>query len=241
MVALPTTLALQRQATKATRRVAPKPKYKLVVFTEGKEADAILRASPYLKRYTQPKMKRGTTVEKAVRIHTLEEFPKEWTAYAVGRENPKTRKPYTTSEAEADAISVGAFFVPETKEIHVNASRAAAKQWLHESLHLFSERAGWIDKVGYYVNEGVTELFTEMVCKPNKIPFSTNFGDELAAVKQLVAKFGESATDKLADAYFNGKLDGIKKAVDAKGTGTWEKWLNAMNRASFTEADNLLK
>ncbi len=51
----------------------------------------------------------------------------------------------------------------------------------------------------------------------------------------------EADKEELADAYFNGNLEGVKKAVEAKGPGKWAKWLRAAKLGNFTEADNLLK
>jgi hypothetical protein len=234
ILGLATIPALQRQATKAP------PKPRIATFTEGKEVDAILVASPFLKGYTEPKMKDGTTVGKAIKIHKDPVFKKKWIAYAVTRDNPETKKRYTEKEAKDKAISVSAFAIPEKKELHVNAGRAGAKTWLHESLHLFSDPAGWINVVGYNVNEGVTEYFTKLVCdERGDIIFFSEFPKELRASADKLAVISEK--EKLADAYFNGRLEGVKNAVEAKGAGKWAKWLRSMKLGNFTEADGLLK
>jgi hypothetical protein len=240
ILGLATIPALQRQATRAPPKPPPKPR--IATFTEGKEADAILLASPFLKGYVEPKMKGGTTVGKAIKIHQDPVFKKKWVAYALTRDNPKKKppRPYTLEEAKAKAISVSAFAIPEKNEVHVNAGRAGAKTWLHESLHLFSDPAGWIDVVGYNVNEGVTEYFTKLVCdERGDIIFFSEYPKELRASVDKLA--GVSRPEKLADAYFNGRLEGVKNAVEAKGAGKWAEWLRCMKNDNFNKADELLK
>jgi hypothetical protein len=225
--------ALQRQATETK-----KPPPKRILLTSGKQVDAFLAASTFFKTYTVGKMKKGITAKKSLKFHEPDAFKKQWMAYAVGRENPDTQKPYTQEEAKAKAERVSAFLIPEKDEVHINRMRAPQKTYLHETLHLFSDESGWIDVVRYHVNEGATEFFTEILCEETTMPFFTDFPHQLASVKRLV---GISSREALADAYFKGKLEDIKKAVEAKGEGKWARWLGYMEAKKFTEADALLK
>lgn len=219
-------------------RTKPKAPPKRVVLTSGKQVDAFLAASTFFKGYTAGKMKEGTTAKKALKFHDPEEFKKQWMAYAVGRENPDTQKPYSQEEAEAKAERVSAFLIPEKDEVHINRMRAPQKTYLHETLHLFSDESGWIDVVRYHVNEGATEFFTEMLCEETNMPFFTDFPKQLASVTKLV---GISSKEALAEAYFKGRLEGIKSAVEAKGEGKWARWLGYMEGKKFAEADALLE
>jgi hypothetical protein len=230
--AMTTAPTLQRDATRTKRKAPPKR----IVLTSGKEIDAFLAASSFFGRYTKGKMKEGTSAEKSFKFHDEEEFKKRWVAYAVGNENPETGKPFTKEEAEAKRVT--AFLIPEKKEIHLNKKWAGQEVKLHETLHLFSDESAWINVVGYNVNEGATEFFREILCAETNMPFNTNFSRQHASVTKLVAI---SSKEALAAAYFEGKLEGIRSAVEAKGEGRWARWLRSMEQGKYAEADALLK
>lgn len=209
----------------------------LVAHTSGAVVDAYLSSSSFFKGYTESKMKKGTKATTAVQIHNAADFKKEWVAYALTKHNPDTGKTFTKAEAEAwEQSRVNAF--QSGGKIHLHEERGEQGTAIHESMHLFSDDTNWTNVVGFNINEGATEKFTRMLCEENKITREGFLPDQLASVEKLV---GISSKEKLADAYFNGSLDGIKKDAEAKGKGTWDKWVGFMKAGKYSEADTLLK
>ena len=201
----------------------------------GKEVDDFLIASTFLKPYVESKMKGGTKAETAVKLHNAEDFKKEWVAYAMARSNPDTGKTFTKAEAEAWEANVNAF--QGDGAIHVHEGRGERATTIHESMHLFADDS-FVSTVGFNTNEGTTEYFTRVVTTEQKITRGTFYPSQYASVSKLV---GVSSKDKLADAYFNNKLDDIKKDAEDKAAGTWDKWLGHMKGGQYAKADELLK
>ena len=208
---------------------------KKVAHATGKEVDGYLIASTFLKPYVEPKMKGGTKAETAVNIHSAADFKKEWIAYALARTNPDTKKTFTKAEAEAWESKVNAFQGDD--KIHVHEGRGEKATTIHESMHLFADEA-FVNAVGFNVNEGTTEYFTKVVTGEQKITRGTFYPDQHKSVSKLI---GVSSKTKLADAYFTNKMDDLKKDADAKGKGTWDKWLGFVKGGKYSDADALLK
>jgi len=215
--------------------VPPVVQRKKVAHKTGKEVDAYLTGSKFFKGYVAAAVKGGTKAEGAVEIHAAADFLKEWTAYALARENPNTGKLFTKAEAAAWEPTVNAFQAPG--KIHIHEERGEPGTAIHESLHLFTHST-FLPAVDFNVNEGATEVFTRKLCAEEKITRGTFYPDQRASVDKLVAKTSEA---KLADAYFDGKLADLKTAVDgATAKGTYDSWLGHMKKGKYSDADKLL-
>jgi hypothetical protein len=206
----------------------------------GKEVDAYLDASPFFKKLVADAVKAGKKAEGHVHIWTKAEFLTKCEAYLKGKENPDTSAVFTDAEATAFAKNVNAY--QDGGDIHVNEERGEAATTVHESMHLFAE-ATVKDKVGFNVNEGMTEYFTKKLCAEQTpaIPRGDFYPDQHKSVKKLVGYAGE---DVVAAAYFSGKLAELEAAVDKKagasGAGTYSKWLGYLKLGKYAEADALL-
>lgn len=205
-----------------------------VKHTTGKEVDTYLKASPFIKAYVEAKFKTGTKAEGHVQIHTPEDFVKAWVKYSLGRSNPDTGKTFTEDEAKKWEPKVNAF--RDGTEIHIHQGRGETGTAIHESIHFFCEDS-YRDTVGFHANEGTTEYFARMICSEQKITRGDFYVSERKSVEKLVTV---TTKEKLAAAYFQGKVDDLKKAVEGKGKDTFAKWVGFMNGAKYSDADALL-
>jgi len=201
----------------------------------GKQVDGYLMASTFLKPYIKPKMTAGTTAEGAVEIHDAADFKAEWIAYAMTKINPDTGNKYTEKAARRAERNINAF--QGGGKIHLHTRRGERATTIHESMHLFSSTS-FISAVGYNVNEGSTEYFTRVVTREQRIGRGNFYPPQQRSVKKLV---GISSQEKLANAYFNGSLGDIKTDADAKGAGTWDKWLGYMKGGKYVRANALIR
>ena len=99
---------------------------------------------------------------------------------------------------------------------------------VHEAVHLYGDPA-YNTRVGHWANEGTTEFFTRRVLSKQKNPDVENgasmferdsYEEEYTAVKCLVKEANE---ELLADAYFLGKIEPLRKEVGEKKFDDWAK------------------
>ena len=65
--------------------------------------------------------------------------------------------------------------------------------------------------------------------------------NQIPPVEKLVRVIGPEGRSVLAGAYFNGKLQKLREAVDkARGQGTWNKWAAAMRAMKSSDAADAL-
>ena len=232
-------LARDANPTLEKRPTARPPKQKL---RAGREVDAIFDASPYLKDLVGAKLGRGT-LEKAMKIEGEAEFERAWVEYAIRSVNPKTGKNFTEPEAKDFMAKEGVrAFQDEVKgEIHIRKERSDLGTQLHEGLHAFSDDR-WRRRMGYAVNEGVTEYFTRKLGPEVKVERDDNsFLREFTSAGHLVTAAGEPA---VASAYFDGEIAKLEQAVDASkkdGKGTWKRWLGLLDANDFKGANALMR
>jgi hypothetical protein len=108
---------------------------------------------------------------------------------------------------------------------------------LHEGMHFYSN-LNWKNTTGFNANEGVTEYFTRQVVAKEKLPARTNYEDQFKEIEALVGVVGD---DKMRAAYFNGDVEGVKKALDAAaGAGAFDRWVAAMKDSKWSDARKAL-
>jgi hypothetical protein len=216
---------------------APQPPLKPVG-----EVDAIFDTSVHVKDMIGAKLGKGS-IGKAMVLDDATEFEAAWVEYALRSINPDTQKGFA-SEDEARAFlkkkGVRAFQDSQRGKIHLNKERANLGTQLHESLHFFSSDR-WKDRMGYVVNEGVTEFFTRAMGPEVGVERDINsFLQEFTSADLLVKAAGEQT---VATAYFDGDIAGLERAIDARkpeGKGTWRQWLGHLDERNFKAANALL-
>jgi hypothetical protein len=223
--------AVQRLLQRATSATIQRDK---VAHTTGKQVDTYLNASPFIKTYVADKVKGGTKAEGHVHIEDAATFAKSWETYSLKRVNPDTGKTFTAAEAAAWEPTVNAF--RDGSEIHIHEERGETGTAIHESIHLFCD-GKFRDTMGFTVNEGATEFFARAICAEQKIARGSFYVSERTSVEKLVAL---TSKEDLAAAYFNGKIDELKAAVNAKKKDTFDKWLGFMKAKKYGDADKLL-
>ena len=207
-----------------------------VAHTSGKQVDAYIDASPFIKKYVEAKVKAGTKAEGHVIIYNAADFDKAVVKYLMAHENPDTGKLFTKDEATARGANVNAY--QGAGKIHVHEDRGEVSTTIHESMHLFEDDTA--TDLGFNVSEGMTEYFTRMLCKEQKITRTGFYESQLASVEKLVAA---TSKEKVAAAYFQGKVADLRSELDGKkagGAGTFNKWVAFMGKSKYGDADGLL-
>ena len=212
-------------------RVAPTP----VKHAGGREIEGYLLANEFLRPYVERRLQHGVRVEGHIHEHEPAQFHERYMQYMTHRINGATGKYYTKEEARAKEHKTNAF--RDESEIHVHKYRGDFTTTIHESIHLYSSE-NFTDHVPSPAVEGVTEFFAMMVCEQQGLPRGGVYGKQLASVQKLVALVSQKT---LAEAYFNGQVEALRKAVDdAKGPGTFQQWLLLMKKREYKDADKVL-
>ena len=217
---------------------APQPPLKPVG-----EVDAIFDTSVHVKDMIGAKLGKGAIAKAMISTRPRTSRRRGWSTRCA-RSIPTPRQGFA-SEDEARAFlkkkGVRAFQDSARGKIHLNKERANLGTQLHESLHFFSSER-WKDKMGYVVNEGVTEFFTRAMGPEVGVERDINsFLQEFTSATHLVEAAGEQA---VASAYFDGDISGLERTIDGRkpeGAGTWRKWLRHLDDRDFKAANALLK
>jgi type VI secretion system secreted protein VgrG len=129
-------------------------------------------------------------------------------------------------------------FVDKNGKVWVHKDRGNPATMVHEGIHKYSDDA--LIKQSQPLNEGVTEYFTRYVAKKEGIAKTrANYEPNYKTTSALATLVGENS---LCKAYFDGDIDQLKKAVDAKqGAGTWDKFVKLTKDKKWKEASALLK
>ncbi len=108
---------------------------------------------------------------------------------------------------------------------------------VHETVHLYQSK-GWIARVGHWANEGTTEYFTRRVLSKQENPEieggvgmfqRDSYDEEYGAVKCLA---NEANDELLADAYFLGQIEPLRKKVGEKKFDEWAKQMTDKDYAA---------
>lgn len=225
-VATPGGTTVQRQRAKAPVR--------RIQYPEGRVADAWLRANDFIRPYIERKMNKAhITVERAVTVHSHESFTRHFVRIARRSINPDTQRLFTRDEAISWVQDGRVESFQSGPTIYLQETRGAPTHVIHEAMHLFSHYA--FVNLGYNTNEGTTEYFTRLITSQRfqeRNPMY--FRWQRQAIERLVAA---SSRRKLADAYFNGSLIGLRSDVEGKGEGRWTRWVRAMKAGDMNTAN----
>ena len=108
---------------------------------------------------------------------------------------------------------------------------------VHEAIHLYGS-AAWKRRVGLSADDGTTEYFTRHVLSKQEneegggpaVFERDSYPREYEAVKCLAS---EADDELLADAYFLGQVDELRKEVGEK---EFDKWVAEMTSGEFEKA-----
>ena len=138
--------------------------------------------------------------------------------------NPRTAKPWTSSDAKAMwPEGMGGFTNPVNGDVYINAQLAVASAMPHELLHA-NAAPEFLQAVGVALNEGITEqlaldamAFSRV--RAEKLPAYANYRAVAGAIVKITGR------DRLLRAYFNGGQQ-LDEFVAALGGDTLAKVKN---------------
>ncbi len=204
-----------------------------VPHTTGAEADKVIRDQ--LGDYVAKAVKAGVKVEGQVAILDDTTWQKVYF----------TQFPSDTDEEEQQT---NAFVAGKqaSRPIILHKDRGNPGTAIHEGMHKYSNLA--VRDLSTGLNEGVTEYFTRIVTTPLKID-RDNYDDNYLLAKELVSLVG--GQDKMADVYFDGKTNLLKKAfIDHRKTkgesqldaeSSWREFLESIENDDWDDATDMLK
>lgn len=120
---------------------------------------------------------------------------------------------------------------------YINSDMQSVDTVPHEMLHSNADPS-WSGFAGNETDEGATEYLTIKAVKAAKYKPTHSYPNQEGVVRKLVEVIGE---DVLFNAYFKGKTEAFKKAVDGKCKGSWAKVRGAMQAANWATATALVK
>lgn len=129
-------------------------------------------------------------------------------------------------------------FVDSEGRVWVHKDRGTGTM-MHEAVHKYSDDA--MIGVSQPLNEGVTEYFTRSVFdSTGSPPARSNYQNNFRFTEDLVNLVGE---DVVAEAYFDGDMDGLKEAyIDAgKTEADWDTMIEHTKKDEWSDARKLAK
>jgi hypothetical protein len=195
----------------------------------ARQAEIFLDIVPLIKESIEAKIKSGLRVVGRLQIHNDRNFTSHYVQFAQKFINQSTRRPYTATEAYAEAPTTSGF--RDGDRIYVRESASVATV-VHEAIHMYSHD-NYRRMVRGDANEGTTEYFTQMACKQYGMDRVGVYGQQVAAVARLARSVGD---DVLANAYFKGNIRALAAAVESIKPGAWERWRQDMAAGRFASA-----
>ena len=129
-----------------------------------------------------------------------------------------------------------AFANSQTGQIYIHKDRANGGTTLHEANHLYTHPA--FPALGTQITEGTTEYFTRQETPTRGIDRTGIYDEEYSAIERLAALVGN---ERLEAAYYSGEVTSLRQSVDQiAGSGTFDKFKQAMQSKDFKTAKNLL-
>ena len=238
--------ALQRQALTEGQRRSEEPAYTDAVSTpilSLRTAEAYLLASP-IGSYVEERLAVEETGDgyrclDEPQLYLLDEdaFEAAWIEYAVGAPHPDTDEPFTRETAAAFLEDNVRAFQSGQRTV-VRFERSLPGITIHEVLHRLA--GYWPSEQGHNVNEGITEYFTRLVIEGRDIPYDSEYGQQAAAIEQLVDVVG---LDAVATAYFENSDYDIKVGFRDAGLRytNFDRWLTAVKNGEYVVASMILE
>ncbi len=152
---------------------------------------------------------------------------------------PKGAQPAAPANAAAEPTCNGRQMDHATtsRPVIYYAKDAPAGTLIHEGLHAWSHPD--FAFLHNHVNEGATEYFTRRLSDDINIPHYGSYDDEYKNVAKLVDLVGE---DKLAQAYFGGKVAELHQTVNSQlGDCALITWAFALQQNSFAFAGQIME
>jgi hypothetical protein len=210
--------------------------------TTPQTVDRMIAASGFLQPYIAERHRAGVQATGHLHIDTDDDFRRHYVAYLQRSLNPATGKRFTADEAEQEASLGKSDGFDDGREMYLRGLNATTITALHETIHAYAED-DFVDAVGPDANEGATEYFTDIVLADNQQgpDASAYTQNQLPPVQQLVAALGGNGKQLLAAAYFQGRIAPLRAALDqAKGAGTFARWVAAMKAKDFAAASGIV-
>jgi hypothetical protein len=127
------------------------------------------------------------------------------------------------------------FFMGSTRVIHLppNASTLTV---FHEALHWASNNAGFGQRMGQFVNEGMTEWLTQRAFGSQA--YRINYGQNVAFVKILARYVGE---ETLTMAYLDGEWQPLYSALERRlgGSDAAERFVDLLRRTPVPGSERI--
>ena len=192
---------------------------------DAKAIDLAITQSPTLDRF---RPKKARQAKGNVDTQDKEVFSKQYADYAAALGEK-------SDEIQSDLKTVGGFTDRKAGKIHLLNHVSDVEVLLHEAIHLNSE-APFQNNFGHYLNEGVTEHFTQAVLKEQKGDAGTAYPDELAMAESLISDLGE---DQVGKAYFQGNLEAYRSVLAAfsssKDRSAFSNWHTHVNSSDHKD------
>ncbi|KPL86097.1 WXG100 family type VII secretion target [Herpetosiphon geysericola] len=127
-------------------------------------------------------------------------------------------------------------FVDSEGRVWIHQDKGNPGTMIHEGVHKYSDDA--MIYVSQPLNEGVTEYFTRSTTDNLGLPSRANYQGNYEFVSSLSSLVGEAV---VADAYFNGNMDGLKDAyVNAGYTeAQWDTLIEHTQNNEWADAELL--
>ncbi|MFD3162780.1 WXG100 family type VII secretion target [Herpetosiphon sp. NSE202] len=127
-------------------------------------------------------------------------------------------------------------FVDSDGRVWIHQDKGNPGTMIHEGVHKYSDEA--MIGVSQPLNEGVTEYFTRSTTDNLGLPSRGNYQGNYEFVSSLSSLVGE---DVVADAYFNGNMDGLKDAYVNAGysEAQWDTLIEHTQNNEWADAELL--
>jgi hypothetical protein len=182
--------------------------------------DSVLERSVVLRPYIKDKLSGKGKVQipgkKFIHHDDDDEFDKAAKAAKVVQQGVAPIGSGPEKKNKAELRGIGGFYDRDNNAIHLRP-KANVGDALHEAIHKFSSAAilksvsqiG--ESLGKFVNEGVTQYFTNLVLQEQGLPLGKNqYDEQLRCAQELVGLLHE---DVVAAAYFGGDRGAMGKVL----------------------------
>ena len=194
-----------------------------VNHTSPEKADELIR------KHLAGEAKKGIEADKKIAGKAKVVGEPEWSQAGIAH--------YGEEKWKAEKVDSLNGFVDKDGNVWVHKDRGNQATMIHEGIHKYSDSK--MKTTSQPLNEGMTEYYTRKIAKEEDIAKArANYNGNYKSTKALADLVGE---DKISKAYFEGDVEQLKDAVDAKkGEGTWDKYVELTKQKKWTESKDLL-